>query len=116
MQVHVLFFGILKDLAGLGDERLDLPEHAVLGDVLAHYATRIPKLREFSASLAMSINQEYAGPNSKLHAGDEVALLPPVSGGVGDGAVDSLIARTNCVKIVREKIDTAGLLETIHSP
>lgn len=117
MQVRVLFFGILKELAGQDDESLDLPEHAVLGDVLAHYETRIPKLRKFSRSLAMSINQEYAGPNSKLHAGDQVALLPPVSGGVGDGAIDSLIARTNCViKIVREKIDTAGLLKKIKCP
>ena len=112
----MLFFGILKDLAGQGDESLDLPEHAVLGDLLAHYETRIPNLRKFRPSLAMSINQEYAGPNSKLHAGDEVALLPPVSGGLGDGAVDSLITRVKCVTIVREKIDTAGLLEKIKRP
>jgi MoaE-MoaD fusion protein len=64
----------------------------------------------------MSINQECAGPNSKMHAGDEVALLPPVSGGAGDGAVDSLIAPMNCVKIVCEKIGTAALLEKIKCP
>lgn len=116
MQVRVLFFGILRELAGQADESLDLPEHAVLRDVLAHYETRIPTLRNFSQSLAMSINHEFAGPKSKLHAGDEVALLPPVSGGVGDGAVDSPIARTNCVEIVRERIDTAELLHKIKCP
>ena len=95
MRVRVLFFGILKDLAGQGEEWLDLPEHAVLADVLAHYESRIPKVREFRPSLAMSINQEYAGLNSKLHAGDEVALLPPVSGGVGHcRSIPSSLGRT----------------------
>jgi MoaE-MoaD fusion protein len=106
MQVRVLFFGILKDLAGQATDSLILPEHASLGDVLAHYETRIPSLRGLSSSLAMSINQEYATPESKLHAGDEIALLPPVSGGCGDAAIEPV----NCAKIVRERIDTQALL------
>jgi molybdopterin converting factor subunit 1 len=110
MQVRVLFFGILKDLAGQEADSLNLPEQAVLSDVLAHYEARIPSLRTLSSSLAISINQEYAGPESKLHAGDEVALLPPVSG--GSSALDSSVDR-NSVKIVCEKIETAALPEKI---
>jgi MoaE-MoaD fusion protein len=116
MQVRVLFFGILKDLAGQGVDSLDLPEHAVLGDVLTHYETRIPRLRGLSSSLAMSINQEYADAESKLHPGDEVALLPPVSGGLDDPSLDLTVDRANCVKIVSEKIDTPALLRKIKCP
>jgi MoaE-MoaD fusion protein len=116
MQVRVLFFGILKDLAGQGVDSLDLPEHATLSDVLTHYQTRIPSLRMLSSSLAMSINQEYAAAESELHPGDEIALLPPVSGGLGELALDSTVDRVNWVKIVREKIDTAALLEKIKCP
>ena len=116
MQVRVLFFGVLKDLAGQSADSLSLPEHAILGDVLAHYEARVPGLRTLSSSLAMSINQEYAGPESKLQPGDEIALLPPVSGGSGDAALDSSVERGNCARIVRNKIDTAALLGKIKCP
>lgn len=112
MQVRILFFGMLKDLAGQATDSLNLPDNAMLGDVLSHYEARIPCLRSLSSSLAMSINQEYAGPESKLHAGDEIALLPPVSGGSDDAAN----ARVNCAKIVRERIDTQALLARITRP
>ena len=46
MLVRILFFGVLKDLAGQGGESLDLPENSTLGDVLSHYEARIPRLKE----------------------------------------------------------------------
>lgn len=113
MQIQVFFFGIVKDLAGRSAESITLPEHATLSDLLRHYEARIPRLRTLSPSLALSINQEYAGPESKLRSGDEVALLPPVSGGAGSPALDSAIEDGNCVTIIREKIDAAALLEKI---
>jgi len=79
MQVRVLFFGVLKDLAGKASDSISLPENATLGDVLSHYEEVIPRLTETASSLAMSVNQEYAGPATRLMPGDEVALLPPVS-------------------------------------
>ncbi len=112
MQVRVLFFGILRELAGQSSESLNLPEHACLSDVLKHYEARIPSLRNWSSSLAMSINEEYAVPQSELHSGDEIALLPPVSGGHGDAAVEPGCA----AKIIRDKIDTPALLEKIKAP
>jgi len=116
MQVRVLFFGVLKDLAGQAADSLSLPESATLGDVLAHYETRIPRLRSLSSALAMSINQEYARPESRLHPGDEIALLPPVSGGLPDGALDPPPGHASWVKIVRERIDTQALLAKIKCP
>src|ERR1700687_1900545 len=104
MQVRVLFFGILKDLAGRSSDSLTLPDEAVVGDVLEHYETKLASLHGKLSSIAVSVNQEYAGPEAKLHSGDEVALLPPVSGGLPRAA------------IVREKIDSAAELEKIKQP
>ncbi len=109
MQVRVLFFGMLKDLAGRGSESLSLPEDATLNDVLGHFGTQIPGLRALLPSIAMSINQEYAVPDSKLNPGDEIALLPPVSGG------SQAIPRQRAT-IVRERIDTRRLLDQIKQP
>jgi MoaE-MoaD fusion protein len=98
MHVRVLFFGVLKELAGEPGELLDLPDGAVVRDVLAHYASRSPLAKESLDSLAVAVNQEYAGRETLLKSDDEIALLPPVSGGSGK------------VSIVRDRIDTPGVL------
>ncbi len=114
MQVRVLFFGVLKDLAGQAADSLSLPEPATLRDLLNHYEARIPGLRTLSSSIAMSINQQYAGPEARLQPEDEVALLPPVSGGARDNAVEPTPVCS--VEIIREKIDTAALWKKIQCP
>ncbi len=132
MQIRVLFFGMLKDLAGRGSDSLELPENAVLGDVLSHYEECVPRLKDLMASIATSVNQEYAGRDSKLKQGDEVALLPPVSGGSADKASEAAVGhpakralseqsqpkdgRYKHAAIVRERIDTESLLEGIKQP
>jgi len=108
MLVRVLFFGMLKDVAGRGSESLNLPDDATLDDALTHLRNEIPRLEALLPSIAMSINQEYAGPESRLNPDDEIALLPPVSGGTQG------IQRH--VAIVREKIDTQKLLAQIKQP
>lgn len=104
MEVRVLFFGMLKDVAQLGSETLTLPEGARVRDLLDHYSGRIRTLKNLLPSIAVSVNQEYAGPEVKLKSGDEIALLPPVSGGVPRAY------------IVREKIDTQATLEGVKLP
>ena len=81
MQVKVLFFGRLKDLVGTAEEQVELPAGASVADLAAHYRERVPRWSEFQLSLAVAVNQEYAGEEARLNAGDEVAFLPPVSGG-----------------------------------
>jgi MoaE-MoaD fusion protein len=114
MQVRVLFFGMLKDLAGKPSESINLPEGATLGDVLRHYEDAIP--RELMTSMAMSVNQEYAAPDARLGPGDEVALLPPVSGGSTAAPNDPASVGGAHVAIVDGVIDTASLLRSIKQP
>jgi MoaE-MoaD fusion protein len=111
MRIRVLFFGMLKDLAGQADASLTLPEHATIADVFDHYQSRIPRLRDLRPSLAVSVNQQYAASNFPLKDGDEVALLPPVSGGS-----DPQGPRIGHASIVREKIDVPSLLGKIRQP
>jgi molybdopterin converting factor subunit 1 len=113
MLVRILFFGVLKDLVGQGGESLNLPDGATLGDVLSHYEARIPRLKELASSIAMSVNQAYAGPEAKLRQGDEVALLPPVSGGSEPAPAAGSKGRPKHAAIVRERIETRAVLEGI---
>src|SRR3984957_16597028 len=117
MQVRVLFFGMLKDLTGCGSDSLELPEHATLRDLLAHYEQRIPRLSQISPSLAISINREYAPPESPLKPGDEVALLPPVSGGLDhSNSAAEPAGFGRYFAIVDRAIDTQALLAKIKQP
>lgn len=113
MQIRVLFFGVLKDLAGCGSEVVELPEPARLSDLLARLQQRTPHLNAHFPSTAISINQEYARPDSMLRQGDEVALLPPVSGGAG---MESQTLAPSRARLVNEKIDTQALINKIQLP
>jgi MoaE-MoaD fusion protein len=109
MRVRVLFFGVLKDTVGKPADVIELPDGASVRDVLAWYESRIPRLKETLPSLALAVNQQYAGPDAKLKADDEIALLPPVSGGAPDGAGETPprqpAGRWRYALIVREVID-----------
>ena len=115
MQVRILFFGMLKDLAGRGSDLLNLPEPATLSDVFIHYEKITPGLGEFAASIAISVNQEFAGPDARLKEGDEIAFLPPVSGGLKDAGSD-IPACGPYASIVRQTIDTQALLNQVKQP
>ena len=114
MRVRVLFFGMLKDLAGRSSDVVELPDKAVVRDLLDHYSTEVPRMREALASIAVAVNQEYAGPELVLKADDEVGMLPPVSGGSeGETPSGQPAGRRRYASIVREIIDTAGALARI---
>ena len=95
MQIHLLFFGSVKDLAGSSAERLELPPAATVSSVLETCAARYPKLQQFLPALAVAVNEEYVSRSAKLKDGDVVALIPPVSGGSTSGAFSRVaIVRT----------------------
>ena len=108
MRVRVLFFGILKEIVGKPADEIELPDGASVRDVLARYESQMPRLKESLPSLALAVNQEYAGPDTKLKADDEIALLPPVSGGAPEPA-----GRQRYATIVREAIDTQRVVDAL---
>jgi len=81
MQIKVLFFAVTRDLTGLQQDLTEFPEGANLDALWGRYATRFPRLNDLSGALVLAVNQEVADRARALKDGDEVAFLPPVSGG-----------------------------------
>jgi molybdopterin synthase sulfur carrier subunit len=81
IRVKALFFGRLKEIIGHAEESLEISDAASIEQLFAHFAARNPNLAKFRSSLVASCNQEFAAWNTPLRSGDEIAFLPPVSGG-----------------------------------
>jgi molybdopterin synthase sulfur carrier subunit len=81
IRVKVLFFGRLKEITGRAEESIESADAATIEQLFALYTVRNPELAKFRSSLVASRNQEFAAWGTQLHSGDEVAFLPPVSGG-----------------------------------
>lgn len=77
MRVRVRFFAALREQAGTAERELELPEGAAVGDVWQ----AIPALGDPPEGIMYARNKEYVGPDAELSDGDELALIPPVSGG-----------------------------------
>ena len=86
MRVRVLYFGVLKEVCGCEREELELEDGASVADLLRLYRWRVAGREGLWDSIAVAVNQEYARGEDGLKEGDEVALLPPVSGGCLCGA------------------------------
>ncbi|HET6869281.1 MAG TPA: molybdenum cofactor biosynthesis protein MoaE [Solirubrobacteraceae bacterium] len=102
MQIRVRLFAGLRERAGATELELELPEGAVVADALE-------RMRDLTngVSVVMAVNHEYADPGSALESGDEVALIPPVSG----GAVGSLHTR-----LTSEPLRLDPLIEMVRDP
>ena len=86
MRVKVLVFGVLKDLLGVTTEELQVPQGSTVGDLLRILESRTSNVTmepKMWSSVAVAVNREYSSAAVVLCEGDEVALLPPVSGGSG---------------------------------
>ena len=79
--IKVLFFGAAADRAGIRESELDVQDGATLAEVWPLLAERYPDLGPMRDTLAFAVNGEYARGEEPVSPGDEVAVLPPVSGG-----------------------------------
>jgi molybdopterin converting factor subunit 1 len=92
MQVRVLYFGVLQERFGTAEETVELMDGATVGALLRVLRERTSNhpmgamedkdQERMWRSLAVAVNQEYGSPDVVLREADEVALLPPVSGGL----------------------------------
>jgi molybdopterin converting factor subunit 1 len=81
MTIHVKLFAILRDVAGTGDIDLTVPPGTRAGGVRQILAAAHPEIERYLPRVALAVNRTYAAPETELQEGDEVALIPPVSGG-----------------------------------
>lgn len=109
MVLRVLFFGQLREIVGAAEQSFTASDGVCLEDLYTSYTGKFPRLAEFRASVAAAINQEYAPWNARPRTGDEVAFLPPVSGGLPVSFEDIL-------EITRARIATEQIVASLKAP
>jgi len=72
---------VIREIVGVREDTIDVAEGARLETVLDGYSGRFPRLRAMLPSVVIALNQQFANPASPVSDGDEIAFLPPVSGG-----------------------------------
>jgi MoaE-MoaD fusion protein len=103
VEVTIRLFAILRERAGASEVTLELPEGAVVGDALA----RLTDLAQ-DLPLVMAVNREYASSDTPLDPGDELALIPPVSGGATDAVP--------WARVSAEPLSLDALAERVRDP
>ena len=109
MRVRVLFFGPLKDLVGTSSEEIDLPAGSDLRAVFDLYQARQPRLGDLARSIVIARNREFAELATPVAEGDEIAFLPPVSGGVSPDPLE-IRSAGNYFALTRQTIETKVIM------
>ena len=109
VRIRVLFFGVLRDIVGVREDSLEIPDGGRLEAVFEHYAGRFPRIRDMSKSLVLALNQSFSDLSAPLSEGDEVAFLPPVSGGSGGFIQQVEDPAGHFFAITRDPIDSLAL-------
>jgi len=81
MKVRLRFFASLRERLRRSEGECTLPAEATVGDLWNTLCGEFPQLTELGASVSFAVNQEYVDRQHRLAENDEVALIPPVSGG-----------------------------------
>lgn len=114
MQIRVLFFGILKDVTGRAEQHVRVEQGTNIRGLFAELLMQHPRLANHRASVMFSRNREFADDAARLEDGDEVALLPPVSGGTVAG--NDIGAETIICRLTRDTIDVRALEAELFRP
>src|SRR5712691_2861061 len=101
VRITALLFGQAREWVGASSLELELEAPATIESAFAILKSRHPRLGDMERSLLFAVNEEYAAPSHPLSDGDQLAVLPPVSGGEA--------ASRDRFEITREPIDIAGL-------
>lgn len=81
MRLAVRFFALYRERAGRSQLALELPDGSTVADLTATLRRQFPRLAPPQVQLVVAVNADYAAPELVLREGDEVCLIPPVSGG-----------------------------------
>jgi molybdopterin synthase catalytic subunit len=109
MKIEVLFFGMVKEITGLPATSVQLEEGATVQAAFDHFAAEFPALNAMSRSVVLAVNQEFVPRTQVLRDGDELAFMPPVSGGAGQWLQRIEDPQGHFFALTRDRIDAQAL-------
>ncbi len=108
VRVKVLFFGVLKDIAGRSEDHIEVAGGERLGEIFDRYALQFPRMGQMASSIVIARNQQFCDRSTAVGDGDEIAFLPPVSGGAATYTHE--IFEERCLfALTRDPIETGDL-------
>lgn len=114
--VRVRFFAGHRDIAGRAEQELQLEEGATVGALWERLVADYPRLAGYSGRLLYAVNQQFADPATVLGDGDEVAYIPPVSGGNGRAQEGDTMREIEPFLITADALDPAPLAAYVLTP
>jgi molybdopterin converting factor small subunit len=81
MNVHVQFFSRLRDLAGVSEMELEVPEATKIAELLEILYSRTPALRDWDKSILVAAGVDFVGRDYVVEGDDQISIMPPVQGG-----------------------------------
>lgn len=109
MKVTLRYFASWREELGRAEETRDVPDGATVGAIAALVTAGRPRLEGLRRSTLLMVNQEYAAPETALNDGDELAFIPPVSGGAGP-TIKRLF------RVVEHELDVREVIATVADP
>jgi len=113
VRVRVLFFGMLRDIVGRAEDHIEVVEGSRLESVFERYAQQFPRLGALKSSIVLASNQQFCEPSAAVSDGDEIAFLPPVSGGSSRYTQQICESEGHFFALTRQPIDTAGITKQL---
>jgi len=118
MKAKVRLFARLSELAGVRETEVETGEGLTVAEAYRQLCLRFPALATYSSSLLYAVNTEYVAPEHPLGGGDELALIPPVSGGSRAGPEPARPEHSRRVEglfeVTRESLDPARLVDHVR--
>jgi molybdopterin synthase catalytic subunit len=116
MQVHIRFFAGQRDVVGQTELDLSIPPGTTVDQLWARLTNEYPPLSRYSGHVRCAVNHEFCEPSTVLNAGDEVAYIPPVSGGSMARHGSAVVSSTPAFVITNEPLHAAPLVRLVQTP
>jgi len=111
--IHVRYFAMMRELIGKSDEMMTLPTPATARDAFARLADATPRIAGLEKSIMLMVNEEYARADHVLQDGDDLAFIPPVSGGSDE---ESGVTLVRLFRVTDQVIDPRQVEAAVTGP
>ena len=114
MKVRTKFFAAIKDIVGTPEVELELADGTTAGGLFQHYCEQYAGLQRYVNNTMISVNLEFVSPETRLQEGDEIAFIPPVSGGSEAGSRVSQAEGSAMIDIVESDLALEPLVQHVR--